>query len=132
VTALAGHISWGQPGLVSQSPGRPELQQQLRHLHGSFARCQEKRRLFLRRRPESPGAGTVRESPPPGSLCPPVRHWAPPPWSLLDSPAFGLFSGGCDVAHPTVLGIFIRSSLEERAGGSGVVHSSGPVQCSFS
>lgn len=79
MTALAGHISWGQPGLVSQSPGRPELQQQLRHLHGSFARCQEKRRLF-----------------------------------------------------PTVLGIFIRSSLEERAGGSGVVHSSGPVQCSFS
>lgn len=64
MTALAGHVSRGQPGLVPQSPGRPEFQQQLRHLHGAFARGQEQRRLLLRGRPESPGSGTVRESPP--------------------------------------------------------------------
>lgn len=79
MTTLAGHICWGQPGLVPQPPRCPDLQQQLCHLHGAFARSQEQRRLL-----------------------------------------------------PTVLGIFIRSSLEETAGSSGVVHCSGPVQCSFS
>lgn len=79
MTSLAGHISWGQPSLVPQSPGCPERQQQLRHLHRTFARSQEQRRLLLRGRPESLGAGTVRESPPTGSRCPPARRWAPPP-----------------------------------------------------
>lgn len=83
MTTLAGHICWGQPGLVPQSPRCPELQQQLCHFHGAFARSQEQRRLLLRGRPESLGTGRVRESPPTGSRCPPARRWAPPPLSPL-------------------------------------------------
>lgn len=86
MTTLAGHICWGQPGLVPQSPRCPELQQQLCHLHGAFARSQEQRRLLLWGRPKSLGTGRVRESPPTGSRYPPARRWVPPPLISLPPP----------------------------------------------
>lgn len=78
MTTLAGHICWGQPGLVPQSPRCPELQQQLCHLHGAFARSQEQRRLLLWGRPKSLGTDRVRESPPTGSRYPPASAGSRP------------------------------------------------------
>lgn len=106
MTTLAGHICWGQPGLVPQAPRRPELQQQLYHLYGAFARSQEQRRLLLRGGTRKPGDGkgqgvpAHRESVPSRQTLGPAPFEGlstPHPHPLLDSPAFGLCSGGAAI-----------------------------------